>query len=198
LAAVEVKVRDLEAAPVSSAAPARVGELVFALGNPLGITGAVATGIIHAIGPVDGLEYLDWIQADIQLAPGNSGGPLADTRGRVLGVNSMICRGLGLAVPASSVERFLRGEKEQPELGVTVQPVSTNNTLGLFVYDVVRGSSAERAGLTTGDVLIGAGGRRFLRPVDLPIALRQTRAGQQIPIEYLRGGRHRSVDVKVR
>ena len=82
----------------------RVGELVLALGNPFGVAGAVASGIIHS------LDRDDWIQADIRLAPGNSGGPLADSQGRVIGINSMIAHGLGLALPTAAVERFLSAE----------------------------------------------------------------------------------------
>ena len=84
----------------------RPGELVFALGNPFGLTGALATGIVHKVGPVEGLGTATWIQADIRLAPGNSGGPLADARGRVVGINSMISGGLGLAVPLVEVLTF--------------------------------------------------------------------------------------------
>jgi serine protease Do len=84
----------------------RTGELVVALGNPLGITGALAMGVIHALEP-GRAGRPRWIRADIRLAPGNSGGPLADARGRVVGVNTMIANGLGIAVPVTTVARFL-------------------------------------------------------------------------------------------
>jgi serine protease Do len=84
----------------------RPGELVVALGNPLGIVGALALGVVHAVDPGRG-GAARWIRADIRLAPGNSGGPLADARGRVIGINTMIAGGLGIAVPVSIVERFL-------------------------------------------------------------------------------------------
>jgi serine protease Do len=98
----------LPAIAVANAPLPRVGELVFALGNPFGLNGALATGIVHKIGSVEGLDASTWIQADIRLAPGNSGGPLADSQGRLIGLNSMIARGLGLAVPLRDVERFAR------------------------------------------------------------------------------------------
>ena len=83
----------------------RTGDLVLALGNPLGITGALALGVVHVIDGRDGAPR--WIRADIRLAPGNSGGPLADARGRVVGVNTLIANGLGVAVPITTVRRFL-------------------------------------------------------------------------------------------
>jgi serine protease Do len=84
----------------------QVGQLVMAGGNPLGIRGAVTMGIIHAIGPLR-VRAEDWIQADVSLAPGNSGGILADADGRVIGINTMIFAGLALAVPVNAVARFL-------------------------------------------------------------------------------------------
>jgi serine protease Do len=83
----------------------RTGDLVLALGNPLGITGALALGVVHVIDGRGGAPR--WIRADIRLAPGNSGGPLADARGRVVGVNTLIANGLGVAVPITTVRRFL-------------------------------------------------------------------------------------------
>jgi len=200
LAALEVKATDLPQTTKGHSERLRVGELVFALGNPMGLTGAVATGVIHALGPVEGLEHQTWIQADVRLAPGNSGGPLADARGRVIGVNSMIARGLGLAVPVDSIERFLRGEKEQPELGVTIEPVavpaSGRNILGLLVAEVVPGSAAQRAGLLRGDVLVSSGRRFFEQPLDLLTAIRNSPPpSRRLELELLRGGKQQSVEV---
>lgn len=107
LAALVIEPPGLPSAATRAGFP-RPGELVFALGNPFGLTGALATGVVHQVGPVEGLGTAAWIQADIRLAPGNSGGPLADSQGRVVGINSMIARGLGLAVPLADVERFAR------------------------------------------------------------------------------------------
>jgi serine protease Do len=89
-------------------APLRVGELVIAVGHPLGVTRAVTAGIVHAVG-VSGPRRRPWILADVRLAPGISGGPLADAEGRVVGVNAMIINGLAFAVPVATVERFIAG-----------------------------------------------------------------------------------------
>jgi serine protease Do len=83
----------------------RTGDVVVALGHPLGVTGAIAFGVVHVVERRRGGPR--WIHADIRLAPGNSGGPLADAHGRVVGVNTLIAGGLGVAVPVTTVTRFL-------------------------------------------------------------------------------------------
>src|SRR6266567_4250657 len=89
--------------------PVRPGELVVAVGNPLGFTGALTTGIVHAAGSFSGLGRRPWVHAAIRLAPGNSGGPLADAAGQVVGINTMIVSGgIALAIPSAAVEEFVR------------------------------------------------------------------------------------------
>jgi serine protease Do len=106
LAALAIEGDGLPAADVGDSDTLRVGELVVAVGNPFGLAGAATAGVIHAVarrrsaGP-------RLIQADVALAPGNSGGPLADARGRVIGINAMIVGGLALAVPSNAVARFV-------------------------------------------------------------------------------------------
>jgi serine protease Do len=101
----------LVAAESASSQTLRVGQLVFALGHPWGVRNTMTTGIVHALPGATtggtGRAARRWLQADVRLAPGNSGGPLADAWGRVVGVNSMIVRGLAFAVPSDAVERFL-------------------------------------------------------------------------------------------
>lgn len=85
----------------------RVGALVVAVGHPFGVRGALTAGIVHRIGPL-AAGGRSWIQADLRLAPGNSGGPLADASGRLVGINSMIAGQLALAVPMNEVRKFVR------------------------------------------------------------------------------------------
>jgi serine protease Do len=85
----------------------RVGELVFAYGHPLGVHDALAMGVVHAVARDERTKYPRWIVADVRLAPGNSGGPLVDAEGRLVGINSMVVNGLGVAVPAGLVQRFV-------------------------------------------------------------------------------------------
>jgi serine protease Do len=90
----------------------RAGELVFAHGHPLGIRDALAMGVLHAV-TRDKSGSARWIVADVRLAPGNSGGPLVDAEGRLVGINSMVVNGLGVAVPASMVQRFVERSLSQ-------------------------------------------------------------------------------------
>jgi serine protease Do len=161
-----------------------VGEFVLAVGNPFGDSGAVTSGIIHA-------SHQRMVMADIRLFPGNSGGPLADCLGRVIGINTMIVNGLGVAIPSLAVEGFLRGNRQK--LGVTVQPVVVNatnkRTLGLLVLSVNSGSAAEAAGVLVGDVLMGVSGQHFTRLDDLSKYLERTDSTEPLPLQILRGGR---------
>src|SRR5689334_13856845 len=106
LAALELSPGDHEPAIRADARGLRAGELVVAVGHPLGVTYAAALGLVHRP-PTGGRGPGRWLQADIRLAPGNSGGPLADAGGRVVGINAMIVGGLGFAVPTHVVESFL-------------------------------------------------------------------------------------------
>jgi serine protease Do len=90
----------------------RTGELVFAHGHPLGIRDSLAMGVLHAV-TRDKSGSARWIVADVRLAPGNSGGPLVDAEGRLVGINSMVVNGLGVAVPASMVQRFVERSLSQ-------------------------------------------------------------------------------------
>ncbi len=101
LAALVVDATGLPAARIGDSAALRVGELVLAVGNPLGLVRALSAGLVHAVGSRA-------IHADLRLAPGNSGGPLADARGRVVGLSAMIVGGLAVAVPSREAQRFVR------------------------------------------------------------------------------------------
>jgi serine protease Do len=192
--------RQLPAATAGDSGRLRAGELVIAVGNPLGFTGALSTGVVHALGPLNGVGRRSWVQAAIRLAPGNSGGPLADALGRVVGINTMVVGGgLALAVPVNTVEQFLRSGPPV-ELGVTVQPVrlpAARPGIGLVVIEVAGGSPAESASLRMGDVLIGANGQPFQSPDDLSDAIERS-AGEALSIEFVRGEADRKREVSVR
>jgi serine protease Do len=136
------------------------------------------------------------VLADVRLAPGNSGGPLADAYGRVIGINTMIVNGLGAAVPGNAVTAFLRRGASGFSLGVTVQPVRLEDRrFGLLVLKVEPGSPAAAASLWTGDVLIGAGGRPFRAVDDLHQALDDTGV---IHLQFVRGDRAAAREVAIR
>ncbi len=199
LAALTVDATDLPAATIGDSDALRVGELVLAVGNPLGLIGALSTGIIHAVAPKDTSRR--WVQADIRLAPGNSGGPLADVQGRVIGINTVIAGGLALAVPSNAVERFLRLGKERPYLGVTIQPVlvplSNKRVFGLLILEMHQNSLAESAGLLTGDVLVGVNDQFFNAPKDLGQALLQINSSDTLQLDFVRGGRRMTCEVRL-
>ena len=123
LAILRIAKSELPAAVLADSDRLRVGELVIAVGNPFGFMGALTTGVIHAIGPMPNHGPMKWIQADVRLAPGNSGGPLANARGEVVGINTMIAGGVGLAIPSNSISRLLNRRCSPAPLGVVIRPV---------------------------------------------------------------------------
>lgn len=193
LAALRIEARELPAARVGDSDALRVGQLVAAVGNPLGLTGALTLGIVHAIAPAEGSSRQSWVQADVHLAPGNSGGPLADVTGRVVGVNSMVAGGLGLAVPSNAVQRFLGTGGLRPRLGLTLQPVTvratgSGPTGGMLVLEVVPGGAAEKAGLLVGDILTAATGTAPDGPAGVLAAFDSAVPGGLLQLDVLRGG----------
>ena len=191
LALLRAEAADLPAASIGTSDGLRVGEIVLAIGSPWGVTNALATGIVHSTGG-------RWVRADIRLAPGNSGGPLANARGEVVGVNSMIAGGLGLAVPSAAVERFLRGEA-RPRLGVRLQPVVVESTgegvAGLMIVFVEPESRADAVGLGTGDVILGIDGRQFSTVERLLSRLGELDPLRRAVLDILRAGKRGSVEL---
>jgi serine protease Do len=177
--------------------PVKPGELVVAVGNPLGFTGALTTGVVQAVGHISSLGRRRWVQSAIRLAPGNSGGPLADAAGKLVGINTMMVSGIALAIPVSVVRDFMRNGAG-PRLGVTVQPVSLDRRggLGRLVLSVDKESPAERASLLIGDILIGANETSFDAPADLADSIRE--AGKTIlKLRFMRGDQTREREVAI-
>jgi serine protease Do len=192
LAVLQVQASNLPAAPFADSDRLRVGELVIAIGNPLGFVGALTTGVVHAIGRIRGLGASKWIQSDAQLAPGNSGGPLADARGQVVGMNTMVAGGLGLAIPSNSIARLLAGGPARPALGVVVRPVPLSiqgrRQLGMLVLEVLKDSAAELASIMTGDILTGVDDRTFFAFEDFEAAV-DASGERAVRLQFLRGDR---------
>jgi len=190
-------------APAASlrTSPVKPGELVIAVGNPLGFTGALTTGVVHAVGPFSGFGRRPWVQAAIRLAPGNSGGPLADAAGHVIGINTMLASGgIALAIPAATVLDFLKNGP-RPRLGVTVRIVRLDRqrSAGLLIMSIENGSPAEQASLLIGDILIGTSGSRFTTAADLADAIDDaiTEADGRLKIHFLRGDNTREREVVI-
>ncbi|HEX6290686.1 MAG TPA: trypsin-like peptidase domain-containing protein [Herpetosiphonaceae bacterium] len=208
LAALSVDAIGLPAAEIGVSSTLRVGELVLAVGNPWGQRGVVTAGIISAVGEIETSwrsGKAEYIRSDVRLAPGNSGGPLLDAQGRVIGVNAMIFGGdLGVAIPSHIATQFLLvAEGQRPMLGVGVQPVPlpasfqalAQRDRGLLVVELLSGGAAERAGFYIGDVLLDVAGKPVLDGHSLTYALAEHRAGDAVGVRYLRGGEIRDADV---
>lgn len=184
LAALEVNSSDLTAVTVGDSGGLRAGELVIAVGNPLGFIGAASTGVVY------GFNRRDWVVSQLRLAPGNSGGPLANSRGEVIGINTMVSGGLAFAIPTQSVARFLEQQREADAgLGVVVRPIFIGRAaaeFGMIILEVIPNSPADRASLLQGDVLIGAFGKRFTNPGDLAVAIQASRGGI-LELQFRRG-----------
>ena len=151
LAALRMGAAGLPAVEAGDSAAARPGELVLAIGNPLGFAGALSTGVVHSIGALPGMSGRLWIRADVRLAPGNSGGPLANARGQVIGINTAILNGLGVAAPSNAAAGFL-AQGPRPALGVTLRPLP----YGLEILEVDAEGAAAVASLRPGDILLGS------------------------------------------
>ncbi|XAS70782.1 trypsin-like peptidase domain-containing protein [Micrococcaceae bacterium Sec5.1] len=189
----------------------RVGQLVIAVGNPLGLAGSVTAGVVSGLGrsiPVRAGEHRrvieDVIQTDAALNPGNSGGALADTRGRIVGINTAIAGlGLGLAVPINrTTQRIIAsllkdGRVRRAYLGLVSTPipldasavVRTGQKEGLRVVEVIAGSPAELSGLQPGDLVLRAQGRAVSSAESLQKLLFAEAIGEPFPLTVLRDGK---------
>ena len=203
LAALHIKADSLTAATVGDSRRLRPGEVAIAIGNPMGFVGALTTGVIPAVGPLGGLGTQTWVQASVRLAPGNSGGPLAEASGRVIGINSIVAGRLALAIPSNTVCDFLASAPTDAWLGITVQPVRLpllgGYSFGLVLLEVEPGSPAEQASLMAGDILLGLEDTAFHSIEDLAQAVDGTGHGL-LRLEFLRGdySRVRRVTVRLR
>jgi len=192
LAKIRIDATDLPAATAADSSKLRPGELAIAIGNPMGFVGALATGVIHAVGPLRGLGPRTWVQADVRLAPGNSGGPLADAHGHIVGINTMVAGRLALTIPSNSVRDFLSAGPENAWLGVTVhptlvpQPAGAGKRFGLVVLEVESASPADLASIMPGDILLGTEEKAFTAIEDLAGAL-QGSSPRVLRVEFLRG-----------
>ncbi len=187
----------------------RVGEEVIAAGAPLGLRSTVTQGIISALHrPVplsgDGSDtdtVIDGVQTDASINHGNSGGPLIDMKGDVIGINtagkslSDSASGLGFAIPVNEVKQVIdslikEGKIAHPTLGLTARSVSNDVASGAQVANVKAGSPAEKAGILENDVVVKVGDRKVADADEFVVAVRQLKIGQDAPIEVVRDGRH--------
>lgn len=192
LAELRIDAANLPAALPADSSEVRPGQLAIAIGNPLGFVGALTTGVVHAVGSIPHLGSHSWVQADVRLAPGNSGGPLANARGEIIGINTMVAGRLALAIPSNTVTQFLSLGPLHAWLGVTVHPAripvrgTRAGAFGLVLLEVDADSPAATASLLPGDILLGTEEKRFSSVQDLTETLRGTEP-RLLRLKFLRG-----------
>ncbi|MGF1650978.1 MAG: S1C family serine protease [Hyphomicrobiaceae bacterium] len=214
---------DLVPIPVGTSSDLRIGQSVFAIGNPFGLSRSLTTGVVSALGRTlpaqSGREIQGMIQTDAAINPGNSGGPLIDSAGRLIGVNTAIISetggnaGIGFAVPVDTVNRIVpqiieRGRPARPGIGVSVASDDYAAQLGVdgvVVIDVAAGAPAARAGLkgidqrlqTLGDVITSVDGKAVRTPAELTSRLEEAGIGATVTLGILRDGRAMTLRVDV-
>jgi S1-C subfamily serine protease len=216
LAVVRIPGSGLPSAELGDSSALRVGQLVVAVGNPLGFQATVTAGVISALGRSlrsdTGRLIEGVIQTDAALNPGNSGGPLVDFRGSVIGINTSIIagsQGICFAIPVNTAKLVASqlinfGLVRRAYLGVILQmtgiePRAMNHyhltaPSAALITDVDPEGAAQKAGLRSGDFIIGAGDRPVRSPDDVQVALGQHRIGDPLVVEVLRRGERMRIE----
>ena len=189
---------NLVPATVGDSAGLRVGELVFAVGHPWGRPGVATVGIVSGLAREAGRGGASHLISDVSLAPGNSGGPLLNASGEVVGINAMVSGGFAFSIPSNVAKDWVSAAGTvRPRLGIGVVPAGIGGAAGLVVAFVEGGGSAERAGVIVGDVLLGTeGDTTTFGASDLSHAL--ARSGESVRLRILRGGEALVVGVNLR
>ncbi len=224
IAVIKIDAKDLPFLTLADSDKLRVGDIVFALGNPLGIGQTVTMGIISATGRknVNLLTdrepdaYEDFIQTDAAINQGNSGGALVDARGRLVGINSGIATtnrgniGIGFAVPINLARSVMSslieyGTVIRGYLGVQTQTLTADDaealklprtTRGVIIADLSpKDGPAAKAGLQRDDIIVSVNGREIATREDLRLVIAQTPPGTKVALEILRDGKSKSIDV---
>jgi S1-C subfamily serine protease len=193
--------RRVEPLSLGDSRDVRPGDAAVVIGNPLGLARTITAGVVSAtdrrIDAPDGFPIRDAIQTDAAVNPGNSGGPLLDAQGRVIGVISQgRGDGIAFAVPVATLERVVPqlerdGRVRRAYLGVS----TTTARRGALVREATEPGPAARAGLRSGDVIVAVGGRRVSESEDVAAVVADRRPRERVEVEYLRDGERSSVEV---
>jgi serine protease Do len=216
LALIKIEAADLHELPLGDSDGVRVGEDVIAVGNPFGLGGTVTRGIVSAMArDINAGPYVDFIQTDAAINHGNSGGPLLNLEGEVIGVNSAIYSpnggsvGVGFAIPSNTVKMVVAelkddGEVERGWLGVSIQNVTPeiaaaiglDEPKGALVADVVEGSPSDGE-LEVGDVIVGFDGKPVESSRELPKLVAAATPDREVAVEVLRQGEKQTVEFEL-
>ena len=217
VALLKIDAHDLPSVALGDSSTLKPGQWVVAIGSPFGLDHSVTAGVVSAVGrsnPYADQRYVPFIQTDVAINRGNSGGPLLNTSGQVVGINSQIFSnsggymGVSFAIPidtAMSAVKQLKatGKVERGQLGVTVQGISAeaakglgmNDTRGALVNGVLDGSPAARAGIVSGDVIRRFDGQTIEDASDLPPLVGALAPGAKADVTVLRNGRELNLPV---
>jgi len=209
VAVLKIEAKNLPVVPLGRTTDLKVGEWVLAIGSPYGLDSTVTAGVVSAKGrslPDD--SYVPFIQTDVAVNPGNSGGPLFNTRGEVIGINSQIYsqtggyQGLSFAIPIDVATKIkdqivATGKVSHAKLGVSVQEVNQSfadsfnlaTPEGALVANVEQGGPADKLGLKAGDVIRKVNGQKIVASADLPAIVGLAMPGDKISLEVWRQGK---------
>ncbi|MYM68428.1 Do family serine endopeptidase [Pseudoduganella sp. FT55W] len=208
VAVLKIDAKNLPVVPLAKANDLKVGEWVLAIGSPYGLDNTVTAGVVSAKGRAIGDASVPFIQTDVAVNPGNSGGPLFNTRGEVVGINSQIYsqtggyQGLSFAIPIDVANKIKNqivatGKVVHGKLGVTVQEVNQGfadsfnlaTPEGALISNVERGGPADKAGLKAGDVIRAMNGQKIISSADLPSMVGLSSPGEKVTLDVWRQGK---------
>ncbi|MEQ9561482.1 MAG: Do family serine endopeptidase, partial [Woeseiaceae bacterium] len=214
IAVIKVEPNNLVEIPIGDSNNVEVGDFVIAIGNPFGLSHTVTSGIVSALGRtgISRSGYEDFIQTDASINPGNSGGALVNMRGELVGINSVIIAptggnvGIGFAVPSEIAQSIMRqildfGEVRRGLLGVNITTIDPESAAalgaevesGALISAIEPGSAAEKAGLRVDDIITRVNSKKINNSRELMNAIGLKGSGEQVDIEYVRGGTSRTV-----
>ena len=213
VAVLKIDAKNLPVTPIGKSKSLQVGEWVLAIGSPFGLESTVTAGVVSTTGRSLPDSTVPFIQTDVAVNPGNSGGPLLNTRGEVVGINSQIYsqtggyQGLSFSIPIDLAVRIkdqivATGKVQHAKLGVSVQEVGQSfadsfrleSPEGALISSVERGSAAEKAGLKSGDVIRRANGQAIIGSGDLPGMLALSKPGERVALDVWRDGKLVRID----
>jgi serine protease Do len=217
VAVLKIDAKDLPVVRLATNDDVKVGEWVLAIGSPFGFENTATSGIVSAKSrSLPDENYTPFIQTDVAVNPGNSGGPLFNMKGEVIGINSQIYsrsggyQGLSFAIPMNVVlgvkdQLIQHGSVSRGRIGVAIQGVNAGlaesfgmkRATGALVSSVEDGGPADKAGIKAGDVILKFNGKEIARSADLPLLVSSTAPGTTARLEILRDGASRTVDVTV-
>ena len=217
VAVLKIEADDLQAVRLGDSERMEVGDWVLAIGSPFGLDYTATQGIVSATGrSLPNEVYVPFIQTDAAVNPGNSGGPLFNAQGEVIGVNSQILSrsggyiGLSFAIPIRTAMQIAqqlksKGFVERGWLGVLIQPVTRelaenfdlDRPVGALVAQVTPDSPAEAAGIEVGDVILGFEGQNVEESQQLPAMVAATAPGSEVKLQILRNGKRRTLDLTI-